>query len=231
MEVVVVLPWVPAIAMPCRSSMRLASAVARCNTRTPRLRAATSSGLSGRIADDTTIVSTPVTWSALCPSVTSAPSSASSSSCAEGCASQPETGTPLASMMRAMPDMPAPPMATKCTRPSSATGTGLTGVISAIIGPGGCRDAGQPDWGRPDPVPASQAGAVPAAPGTGVAGTAVPGTAVPGTGVPGTGVAGTAVPGTGVAGTGAPGTAAPAVAPGTGPPGTAAPAEVPGTGA
>ena len=43
-------------------------------------------------------------------------------------ASLPETFTPRAIMIRAMPDMPAPPMPVKCTRPSSARGTGATGL-------------------------------------------------------------------------------------------------------
>ena len=49
-DVVVVLPCVPVTAIPCRSSIRLASAADRCSTRSPRCRAATSSGFSGRIA-------------------------------------------------------------------------------------------------------------------------------------------------------------------------------------
>ena len=82
MDVVVVLPWVPATAIALRPSMTEASAAARCSTRSPRCRASTSSGLSGRIAVDTTSVSAPARLEAACPTVTRAPSAASSSSCA-----------------------------------------------------------------------------------------------------------------------------------------------------
>ncbi len=47
------------------------------------------------------------------------PARAAPRACAESLASQPDTVMPRASMMRAMPDRPAPPMPTKCTRPSS----------------------------------------------------------------------------------------------------------------
>ena len=59
MEVVVVLPCVPATATVRLPSMTEASAAARCSTRSPCCRAAASSGLSGRIAVDTTRVSAP----------------------------------------------------------------------------------------------------------------------------------------------------------------------------
>ena len=42
-EVVVVLPWVPATAMVCRLVIAAASASDRCSTRSPRRRASTSS--------------------------------------------------------------------------------------------------------------------------------------------------------------------------------------------
>ena len=61
-----------------------------------------------------------------------APSVVSSSSSAEGMASLPDTEMPRASMIRAMPDMPAPPRPTKCTRPSWTAGTGSAAVISLL---------------------------------------------------------------------------------------------------
>ena len=52
MEVVVVLPWVPAIAIPCLTRISSASISARGITGTPRWRAAWSSGLSRVTADE-----------------------------------------------------------------------------------------------------------------------------------------------------------------------------------
>lgn len=53
-EVVVVLPWVPATAMGRVPSISAASASERCTTGMPSSAARTSSGLSGRIAEETT---------------------------------------------------------------------------------------------------------------------------------------------------------------------------------
>src|SRR5580692_7061457 len=135
MEVVVVFPCVPAMAMTRRPAMTEASAAARCSTRIPRRLASASSGLSGRMALDTTSVSPaprPPRLPDACPTCTLAPSAASSSSIAEGIESLPDTGMPRASMIRAMPDMPAPPMPVKCTRPSRTAGTGSAVVISLL---------------------------------------------------------------------------------------------------
>ena len=49
-------------------------------------------------------------------------------------ASLPLTGTPRASMIRAMPESPAPPMPTKCTRPSWSAGRSTSGT-GTFIGP------------------------------------------------------------------------------------------------
>src|ERR1700730_10484472 len=51
---------------------------------------------------------------------------------AEGIASLPDTLIPRASMIRAMPDMPAPPIPVKCTRPRRMAGTGSAGVIRLL---------------------------------------------------------------------------------------------------
>src|ERR1700757_1841304 len=53
MEVVVVLPCVPATAITRRPAITEASAAARCTTRIPRLVASASSGLSGRMVLET----------------------------------------------------------------------------------------------------------------------------------------------------------------------------------
>ena len=135
MEVVVVLPCVPATAITRRPAMTEASAAARCRTRIPRRVASASSGLSARMALDTTSVSPGPRrprLPAACPMCTLAPSACSSSSSAESFASLPDTVMPRASMIRAMPDMPAPPMPVKCTRPSRAAGTGSAAVIEAL---------------------------------------------------------------------------------------------------
>src|SRR6516164_9124370 len=114
MDVVVVLPCVPATAV----------------TRRPV--ASASSGLSGRIALDSTRVSPAASSPRLadaCPMCTRAPCALRSSSSAEGIASLPDTTIPRASMIRAIPDMPAPPIPAKCTRPRRPAGTGSVGVI------------------------------------------------------------------------------------------------------
>ncbi len=55
----VVLPWVPAMAMPSFRRISSASMVARGTTGTPRARAAVTSTLSGGTAVDTTTTSAP----------------------------------------------------------------------------------------------------------------------------------------------------------------------------
>src|SRR5580700_9843349 len=135
MDVVVVLPCVPATAITRRPAMTEASAAARCMTRRPRRVASASSGLSARIALDRTRVSPGPRSPRLapaCPTYTRAPSACRSSSMAEAIASLPDTLIPRASMIRAMPDMPAPPIPVKCTRPSPMAGTGSVGVMRLL---------------------------------------------------------------------------------------------------
>ncbi|MBS1172293.1 MAG: hypothetical protein H6R12_1123 [Proteobacteria bacterium] len=62
--VVVVLPWVPAMAMPRLSRISSASMMARGTTGTRRARAAMTSGLSPFTAVDVTTASAPAMWSA-----------------------------------------------------------------------------------------------------------------------------------------------------------------------
>ena len=66
-EVVVVLPWVPAMAMPCLKRMSSASIIARGTTGMCSSRARTTSGLSGLTADDTTTASAVATLAASWP--------------------------------------------------------------------------------------------------------------------------------------------------------------------
>ena len=90
-EVVEVLPWAPATAMPDFSRISSASISARGITGMPRARASTSSGLSARTAEEATTTSAPLTWAAACPSRTDTPSAASRSVCSERFWSDPET--------------------------------------------------------------------------------------------------------------------------------------------
>ena len=60
--VVVVLPCVPAIAMPCFRRISSASIIARGTTGIRRLRAASTSGLSACTAVDVTTASAPAMW-------------------------------------------------------------------------------------------------------------------------------------------------------------------------
>ncbi len=75
--VVVVLPCVPAIAMPCFSRISSASITARGTTGIRRARAAITSGLSPRTAVDVTTASAPAICAGEWPSDTVAPSRAS----------------------------------------------------------------------------------------------------------------------------------------------------------
>src|SRR3984957_6142025 len=138
MDVVVVFPWVPATAITRRPAMTDASAAARWMTRIPRRDASASSGLSARMALDTTRVSPGPRsrrLAAACPTCTKAPCTCRSSSIAEGIASLPDTAIPRASMIRAIPDMPAPPIPTKCTRPRRMAGISSVGAMSGCILP------------------------------------------------------------------------------------------------
>jgi hypothetical protein len=72
-EVVVVLPCVPAMAMPCLKRISSASIIARGTTGMCASRARTTSGLSGFTALDTTTASAVATFSDLCPIITGMP--------------------------------------------------------------------------------------------------------------------------------------------------------------
>ena len=76
-EVVVVLPWVPAMATQLFSRISSASISARRTTGSRCARAATSSGLSGLIAEEMTTTRAPSRFSALWPIVTFTPLSRS----------------------------------------------------------------------------------------------------------------------------------------------------------
>ena len=71
--VVVVLPWVPAIAMPCFRRINSASISARGTTGMRLARAAITSGLLLPTAVDTTTTSASARCSAACPMCTAAP--------------------------------------------------------------------------------------------------------------------------------------------------------------
>ena len=90
-DVVVVLPCAPAIAMPNRSRISSASISARGITGTCRARASTTSGLSAAIADETTTTSASPTFAASWPMPTRTPSVASRSVTSDRRASDPLT--------------------------------------------------------------------------------------------------------------------------------------------
>ena len=90
-EVVDVLPWVPATATLRRPAITAASATARGSTRSPRSRAAASSGLSARMAVETTTVSASPRWAGSWPTSTRAPSARSASRVGVSRRSLPET--------------------------------------------------------------------------------------------------------------------------------------------
>jgi hypothetical protein len=73
-EVVVVLPWEPATAIPYFRRISSASISARGMIGTWRRRASTTSGFEGFTAEDTTTTSVASTCSARCPSWTRTPS-------------------------------------------------------------------------------------------------------------------------------------------------------------
>ena len=77
--VVVVLPWVPAMAMLDFSRISSASISARRTTGRPMRRASSSSGLPGLIALEMTTTCAPARFSAACPSKIVAPRPASRS--------------------------------------------------------------------------------------------------------------------------------------------------------
>ncbi len=90
-EVVVVLPWVPAIATQLFSRISSASISARRTTGSRFSRAATSSGLSRLIAVETTTTSASPRFSALCPTNVVMPFSARRLTLAPSDASEPCT--------------------------------------------------------------------------------------------------------------------------------------------
>ena len=112
-EVVVVLPCIPAMATPYFRRMSSASISARGITGMCRLWASATSGLSGPMAELVTITSAPTTFSARWPSVIVAPSVARRWVTGEDFKSEPETLQPRLIKTSAMPLMPMPPMPTK----------------------------------------------------------------------------------------------------------------------
>ncbi len=86
-----VLPCVPATAMPRRKRISSASIIARGTIGMRWLRASISSGLSALIALETTTQSVPSTLEALWPRITRAPSEARRRVAAFSDASEPET--------------------------------------------------------------------------------------------------------------------------------------------
>ena len=128
-----VLPCVPATATPRRPTITLASAAARGSTASPSRRASTTSGLVGRIAEDTTTVSTSVDVRRVVPDGHPGAERVQRGERRGVLRVAARTPTiPRASMIRAIPLMPAPPMPTKCTRPSSSAGRTCAGRAASL---------------------------------------------------------------------------------------------------
>ncbi len=89
--VVVVLPCVPAMAMPCFRRISSASITARGTTGTRLARAARTSGLSERTAVEVTMASAPRMWLASWPCITLSPRPARRRVVALSLWSEPET--------------------------------------------------------------------------------------------------------------------------------------------
>ena len=122
-EVVVVLPWVPATATTRRPAITAASAAERGSTRRPAAHGLDVLGvvLADRGRDDERVgVGDLVGGVAEVDG--RAQRRAAPASVGESVPSLPLTAMPRASMIRAMPDRPAPPMPTKWTRPSRSAG-------------------------------------------------------------------------------------------------------------
>ena len=90
-QVVVVLPWAPATAMPNWKRISSHSIAARGITGMRAARAAASSGLSAGTAEDATVTSLPAAAAARWPRPMRAPSSRSRRVCALSCRSLPVT--------------------------------------------------------------------------------------------------------------------------------------------
>src|SRR5512146_538192 len=116
-EVVVVLPWVPAMAIPYFIRINSASISARGMTGIFRRCASTTSGLSFFTAEETTTTCpSSGTFSAACPIPITAPSRDRRSVVSERRRSDPLTRYPRLSRSSAMPLIPIPPMPTKWMR-------------------------------------------------------------------------------------------------------------------
>ena len=114
--VVVVLPWVPAIAMPCFRRISSASISARGTTGMRLARAAATSGLSPFTAVDTTTASAPSMLPLSCLTMIFAPRLARRRVAAFSARSEPLTSKPRFTRTSAMPLMPEPPIPTKWMR-------------------------------------------------------------------------------------------------------------------
>ena len=111
--VVVVLPCVPAIAIPCLRRMSSPNITARCMTGTWAALAAKISGLSPVTAVEITTASALPIWLALCPINISAPNAFNRCVDELSDKSEPLTRYPKFNNTSAMPLIPAPPIPTK----------------------------------------------------------------------------------------------------------------------
>ena len=110
---VVVFPWAPATATKSRPRAARARACDRWRTFCERSRAAASSGLPSRMAEETTRTASAGTCRASCPIDTEIPSAAKRRVVWDSFESDPETAAPEAASSSATTLMPAPPIPTR----------------------------------------------------------------------------------------------------------------------
>ena len=124
---VVVLPCVPVTAIVGRSRVSSPSSSARCNSRSPRSRALTRSGLSTGMAEEITTSAPSGTLAASCPIAGTMPASRRRATYDDpALRSEPVTDAPRACATRARPLIPAPPIPTKCSRRPAHGSSGVT---------------------------------------------------------------------------------------------------------
>ena len=127
-DVVVVLPWVPATPIERAWAQIAASIPARRSVGMPRSRAARSSMFVSGIAVEDVTASHPSTRSASWPTRTSTPAARTRSSTGWSRTSLPDTAWPISARAMAIADIPGPPTPTTCRRSGRDRSSGARGA-------------------------------------------------------------------------------------------------------
>ena len=139
-DVVVVLPCVPATPIARAWAQIAASIPARRSVGIPRSRAARSSTLVSGIAVDDVTASHPATISGSWPTETATPAARTRSSTGWVLTSLPDTVWPISARVIAIADMPGPPTPTTCRRSGRDRSIGARGAsvgrTAVTVGPG-----------------------------------------------------------------------------------------------